>query len=118
MTRNVGYLSFERLDVWRVADDALGLALRARGGWRRLPGDLGDQAMRALISVVHNIAEGAGRRSPADQRRHYTIARGSANEAGAAIRIIHQCGALDEKSHEAIRSRLIRVVQMLNKMTR
>jgi four helix bundle protein len=74
--------------------------------------------MRAMISVVHNIAEGSGRESVADQRRHYAIARGSANEAGAALKIVFRCGALDEESHEAIRSRLIRVVQMLNKMTR
>jgi four helix bundle protein len=118
MTRNGRYFSFERPDAWRVADEALGLAIRERGRWRRLPGDLGDQAMRALVSVVHNIAEGHGRESVGDQRRYYAIARGSANEAGAAIRIIYRCGALDEKSHEAIRSRLIRVVQMLNKMTR
>jgi four helix bundle protein len=116
MTRNGGYFSFERLDAWRVADEALGLALRERGRWRGLPGDVADQAMRALISVVNNIAEGSGRETVGDQRRHYAIARGSANEAGAALNIIRRCGMIDDRSHEAIRSRLIRVVQMLNKM--
>jgi four helix bundle protein len=74
--------------------------------------------MRALISVVNNIAEGSGRETIADQRRHYAIARGSANETGAVLNIIRRCGALDEREHEANRSCLVRVIQMLNKMTR
>jgi four helix bundle protein len=101
-----------------VADEALAVALRERARWRGLPGDVADQALRALISVVNNIAEGSGRETVADQRRHYAIARGSANEAGATLNIIRRCGAIDDRSHEAIRSRLIRVVQMLNKMAR
>ena len=70
----------------------------------------------ALVSVVANIAEGAGRESRAERRRHYIIARGSANEAGALVDIIGLYGALPSEAGQEIRSRLIRVVQMLNVM--
>ena len=112
MTR--GYFSFERLDAFRVAREALSLALGKRAMWRGRPGEMGSQLERALVSVVANIAEGAGRESPADQRRHYAIARGSANEAGAMLGVIEAYGFSDE----AIRSRIIRVVQMLNRMVK
>ena len=46
---------------------------------------LSDQLKRAASSVVLNLAEGAGRFTPADQRRFYTIALGSLRECEAII---------------------------------
>ena len=45
--------------------------------------ELRDQLERASISIVLNIAEGCGRRSPADKGRFYSMARGSATECAA-----------------------------------
>ena len=106
--------SFERLDVYRVAREALALGITARGRLGGLPGELRSQLERALVSMVANIAEGAGRASRADRRRHYAIARGSANEAGAALEIARLYGEFAE--HGAMRTKLIRVVRMLNVM--
>ena len=47
--------------------------------------ELSDQLDRASISVALNIAEGAGRATPREQARHYTIARGSAVESLACL---------------------------------
>ncbi len=113
-----GYFTYERLDAWRVAREALAIGLGERARWRGLPGDLADQLSRALMSTVGNIAEGAGRQSRADQRRHYAIARASANEAGAWIDLAHAFGGLSDEAQDAMRERLIRVVQMLNAMIR
>ncbi|WP_394848227.1 four helix bundle protein [Pendulispora brunnea] len=50
-------------------------------------GKLRDQAMRAAKSAALNIAEAAGRVSPADRARVFAIARGEAMEAAAAVEI-------------------------------
>ena len=77
--------TFENLKVFQIAREALRIVIEHRERLKGLPGEMRNQLERALVSVVANIAEGAGRDSRADQRRHYAIARGSAQEA-AAIR--------------------------------
>jgi four helix bundle protein len=46
---------------------------------------LHDQLLRASSSVALNLSEGSGRRTPQDQRRHYTIAFGSLQECRAIL---------------------------------
>jgi four helix bundle protein len=48
---------------------------------------LRDQALRAAKSVCLNVAEAAGRRSPADKARVFSIARGEVLEVAAALEI-------------------------------
>lgn len=48
---------------------------------------LRDESLRAAKSVCCNIAEGAGRVSKADKARAFTIARGEALEAFAALEV-------------------------------
>jgi four helix bundle protein len=57
--------------------------------------DLADQAHRAPTSVVLNRAEGA-RMTGGNQRRHYEIAHGSANELRAAIDLAIAWGWIEE----------------------
>src|SRR5687768_10990420 len=58
-------------------------------------GYLADQLRRASASIVLNFAEGCGRPSPADRRRHFAIARGSAYEVGAVLDVVGALGAGD-----------------------
>ena len=46
------------------------------------------QLVRSAESVVRNIAEGAGRWSPADSAKHYKIARGEAMESASSLDIL------------------------------
>jgi four helix bundle protein len=110
-------ISFRKLQVYQVAKQALELALAHRSHWRGAPGELGPQMERALVSVTLNIAEGAGRWSAADQRRHYQIACGSATEVLACIEIAAMYGAPAAICTE-LDSLLVRVVQMLGAMIR
>ena len=50
-------------------------------------GFLADQMRRAASSVALNFSEGYGKSTPADQRRYFRIARGSAYEVAAALDI-------------------------------
>src|SRR4051794_32523683 len=53
---------------------------------------LSDQIRRAAISIVSNIAEGAGRASECDTARFLVIARASAAEVQAQLTIAVDCG--------------------------
>jgi len=64
-------------------------------------GKLRDQAMRAAKSAALNIAEAAGRTSPADRARVFAIARGEAIEAAAALEIAALAGDADCSAFEA-----------------
>src|SRR5580704_9024552 len=53
---------------------------------------LRDHAMRAAKAACLNAAEGAGRVSRADKGRAFTIARGEACEAAAAVEVAVRAG--------------------------
>lgn len=115
-TQTVQYLHCERLDAYRVALELhRALVPMARG--RELY-SLRDQMLRAAESVVLNIAEGAGRVSPADKRRHYAIAAGSAMEVGASLELLRNRIAITPDDYQACRALAIRLQRILAKLTR
>jgi four helix bundle protein len=77
---------------------------------------LQDQLERASLSVVCNIAEGAGRRSRKDKRRIYAIARGSAAETAAIVDVLRLRHLAPETQCRSARSLAVRVVQLLTKL--
>jgi four helix bundle protein len=107
-------LDHERLEVYRVALELHVLAASLVGG--RGFGVIRDQIERASLGVVLNIAEGAGRRSVADKRRFFEIARGSATETGAALHVLWLRGIGDRERLREGRSLAIRVTQMLTRL--
>jgi four helix bundle protein len=110
----VAYLDCERLDCYRVAVEFQALAARIISNGRL--GALRDQLDRASVSIVLNLAEGAGRRSPRDKAHFFTIARGSATECAAVLDLLLARGLLAAPDHRQGRGLLIRVVQMLTRL--
>ena len=110
--------TFEGLEVFGTARDALRIVIEHRERMRGLPGEMRNQLERALVSVVANIAEGAGRESHADQKRHYVIARGSAQEAAAIWSIAVLYCALPDEVRVTLRARLLSTVKMLHALSR
>jgi len=86
---NFTSLPHSRLVAWQEACKLLSCVQQAQITDSRLR----DQALRAAQSACLNIAEGAGRTSPADKARVYSIARGEACEAVAGLEVAVLSGA-------------------------
>ena len=107
-------MSYEKLDVYRVAMELRMSVTRAIG--KRGSRDLRDQFARASSSVILNLSEGAGRWEPADKRRFYVMARGSAFETAAALTLLRSESALTSQQYQAAKQLVIRVMAMLTKL--
>jgi four helix bundle protein len=86
---------------------------------RRLPrghGDLVDQLRRSAQSIPQNIAEGAGKSTPADKAKYYAIARGSAMESAAHLDVMKIDELIDGAQYAEGTELLERVVAMLTRM--
>ena len=108
---------FERLDVWRVAMEVVGLTAAVADGVPGKSGELADQMRRASQSVVANLAEGMGKFGK-DRLRYNRTALGSAYETAAHLEIAMRLGFVQAAAHAELRSLLLRVVSMLTRMTR
>jgi four helix bundle protein len=106
-------LDHERLDVYHLALDFLVFANSAIEALPRGRSHLADQFTRASMSVVLNIAEGAGKVSKADKRRYYLTARGSATESAALLDACLRLKLLDEAPHATGKEMVVRIVSML-----
>src|SRR5262249_19514949 len=105
-------LDAERLDVYRVALECQPQAAVLAG---RGDSAIRDQLRRASLSVVLNIAEGAGARSRATKRQLYGIARGSAMECAAAIDVLRIRGLVPASDCRRARTLLARLGQTLTR---
>jgi four helix bundle protein len=67
----------------------------------RIEAHLRDQLLRAAASVALNAAEGYGRRTTADRRRHFHIALGSLRESQAVLALaeVEDAKLLDLADH-------------------
>ena len=107
-------LDAEKLDCYRLAVEFQTLAAQPLP--KRGASSLRDQLDRASVSIVLNIAEGAGRFSPADKARFYAIARGSATECAAIMDVILSRGLAPASTCRRGRALLVRIVQMLTRL--
>ena len=74
---------------------------------------LGDQLIRASLSIPLNVAEGAGRFHKADKKNFYIMARGSVFECVAIFDILRQKEIIDETRY----SNHYKILEKLSKMT-
>jgi four helix bundle protein len=108
----------ERLDVYRLAVDFVG---KGHDLVERLPrgrGYVADQLQRASLSIVLNIAEGAGKFHSADKASFYARARGSTTECAAVLDVCIRLGLLDDPLCAEAKGMLERISRMLTKLVR
>lgn len=106
----------EKLDVYQLAIDFLARANTVVEQLPRGRGYLADQLQRAALSIVLNIAEGAGRFSPADKGVFYTRARASVTESAAVLDACLKLNLIDAVATTDNKAVLERLSQMLTKL--
>ncbi|MCB9899632.1 MAG: four helix bundle protein [Planctomycetes bacterium] len=83
---------------------------------RRADGRLAVQLRTAAASIALNVAEGRAREGR-DRRHHWRIARGSAEEVSAILKVAESFGDVSLDECHAAHETLTRVHQMLWRMT-
>ena len=74
------------------------------------------QIRRAALSVHLNIAEGASRKSEAERKRYYEIARGSIVEIDAALDIANDLAYLNNYTTTILGESMVKCFRMLTGM--
>jgi four helix bundle protein len=108
----------ERLDVYQLALEFFDLADDTIEHLPRGRGHLADQLIRASLSIVNNIAEGAGKYSRGDKRRYYLAAMGSATESAAMLDVCLRRKLTTEDIHVRAKQLLDRIVAMLVRLAK
>ena len=108
----------EKLDVYQLAVEFVSKADELLKELPRGRGYLTDQLQRASLSVVLNIAEGAGKFSPRDKASFYTRARGSAMESAAVLDVCSRLKLINDENLKDNKMILERIVQMLTKLAK
>jgi len=107
-------LPHHKLIAFGVARDLL-LAVRAA---QVRDAKLRDEALRSAKSACLNCAEGAGRVSLPEKARAFTIARGEACEAAAAVEVAALCGDASAEHSQRVRQLAHQLVAMLTALIR
>ena len=105
----------------RIYQRSLELVELAHGigkGFPRGNAYLNDQLKRAVTSITLNFAEGYGKNSRREQRRFFTIARGSANEVGAIMDIAYALGFIEERFYHQALDHCDHIARMLTRFRR
>ena len=110
---------FRDLAVWQRSHQ---LTLALYRATRTFPRDelfgLTSQLRRASSSIPGNLAEGCGRDSAADFRRHVVIAHGSASETDYYLQLAAELGFLSEPVHLSLHDEVTQVKRMLGALAR
>jgi four helix bundle protein len=110
-------LNHQKLDVFTAAKSFI---LECYRFTKSLPIDerfnLVQQIRRAALSVCLNIAEGASRKSAAERKRYYEVARGSIIEIDAALDVSDELKYCSKENLQTLGSFMQRTFSMLSKM--
>jgi four helix bundle protein len=117
MNRDQRQFGFERMELWQLALEAMEGAQGIAAELGRPHGALADQLRRASVSICANLAEGVGKDGD-DQRRFFSIARGSTNETAALVEVAARLGRVSTERRAKLRAPLLSVAAILTTLTR
>ncbi|MDD4352760.1 MAG: four helix bundle protein, partial [Candidatus Gracilibacteria bacterium] len=103
----------EKLIAYQKAKETNCKMQRLLGGDKKISNFLKDQLHRAAISMVINIAEGAGRIGKKDRRRFYVISRSSCYECASIIDVLYGMNMIEERFFIDLKTDLEEVSKLL-----
>jgi four helix bundle protein len=109
-------MNFRKLEVYQIAIRFLPFATGITDTLPPRHSAIADQLRRAALSILLNTAEGSGKTSGPDQRRFYSIARGSAMESAAIFDACSALALIEQAQMQEADELLLSVVRMLSKM--
>ncbi len=104
---------FEKFPVYQKAELQYSKVLKVLSS-SKTDKNLNDQLKRASLSIILNIAEGAGKFSKNDKKNFYVISKGSVNECVAIIRILKIEKLITDELFNDIYSDLLEIAKMLS----
>ena len=108
-------LNHQKLDIYQVSKSFVFECYRMT---KILPQEerygMISQMRRAALSVHLNIAEGASRKSEAERKRYYEVARGSVIEIDAALDIAHMLEYIHTENIKELGEQMTRCFRMLS----
>ena len=116
--KDTGKFDHEKLEVFGIAQEFAALADDMAAKLPKGRGYLANQIRRASLSVVLNLAEGAGKYSPADKATFYLRARGSACECSAALDYMSRLGLAKAEQRDQARALLLSITRLLTSMVK
>jgi four helix bundle protein len=101
---NMAFLRFEDVKVFQLAEKLADESWNTVITWNYFEKDtVGKQLIGAADSIGANIAEGAGRGTPKDNRRFVRIARGSFNETKVWLRRAYKRNLINDTQVESFK---------------
>jgi four helix bundle protein len=107
---------FERLDVYRVAMELMGIVAKITEQLPKGNGDLRFHITRSARSIHLNIAEACGSRKAGVKANRYETARGSAAECASGLREVRMFGLAERRLINEADNRLHRLGLMLTRL--
>ena len=93
---------FEKLDLYQIVKQQNLRVLTILKSNKSIDPYLMDQWKRSSLSILLNLAEGAGRMSEQDKKNFFTIARGSVYESVAILTLLKDLQVIPEKEFEEL----------------
>ena len=108
----------EKLDLWKKAVEFVVSIYRVTEGFpKEEKFGLTSQLRRAAVSIVANIAEGAGRRSTKEFRQFLSHSQGSASEVDTELVIAHRLGYLANHDFGELSNDLDHIGRMITRLS-
>jgi four helix bundle protein len=108
----------EKLNLWKKAIEFVVAIYKVTEGF---PKDekfgLTSQLRRASVSIVANIAEGAGRRSSKEFRQFLSHSQGSASEVDTELIIAHRLAYLTKNDYAKLVDDLHHIGRMITRLS-